>query len=134
MTVAVLLDETLYFERFSDLEQGSQLILSNVHLSTVHVLENGLDLGVLDVLEHDDGMTAWQLGEERLKVGGTRRQHHLMALHGGTAVAGESNIGERLILQEFIEHSQQIRTMVVPPKAILLRTATHDGKASVLAL
>lgn len=107
-------------------EQTWQLLLGDVDLPLVHVVEDGPDLLVLDVLEEDDGVLAVVLHEQLLEVRGARREEDLVALDGA-AVAGQGDVAERLGLQEVVEHREQVVAVVVPPQAEHLRQRVHLG-------
>ena len=113
-------DGTFDAESLCDFEERGQLFLGHVDLSAVHVLEDGPDLGVLDVLEDDDGVRAGVVQEQRLEVAGTGGQHHLVALDG-RPVDGQRDVSEGFRLKQLLEHRQQVRAVVVPAQAVLLR-------------
>lgn len=128
---AVLGVESLDFERFGGLEESADLLLSDAHLSPVDELENGLQFRQLDVFEDDDGMLLRRaqvqivVDEERLEVAGAGGQNDPVTLDGSTS-ARQRHIRQRFRLQQMIESSQQIRTVLIPAEAVLLlRTSTH---------
>ena len=106
-----------------------QLLLLNVDLSLVHVVQDGPDLLVLDVLEEDDGVLARVLHEELLEVGAACREDHLVAFDGG-AVAGQGHVAEGLGLQQVVQDRQQVVPVVVPSQAKHLGQRIHfrDGE------
>lgn len=118
--VVVLADQTFDLEGLGYLEQRLYLLLGDAHLALVHVLEDGLDLGVADVLEHDDRMSALQLREQTLEIRGAGGQHHFVALDEGAAFAGQRHVREVLIAELLAQHRQQVGLMVVPPQTELL--------------
>jgi hypothetical protein len=75
----MILNEALDLERLGRLEETRQLILSNIDLPFVHVLENGFDLRVENVLENHDGVTTVVFKEEALEVGGAGSENHFVA-------------------------------------------------------
>jgi len=122
---------SFYLQGLSDLEEACELVLGDVDLAPVHVLEDGLHIRVADVLEHDDRVGTGDLEEQRLEVGRTGGQHHLVALNGGT-FAGQRAVSERFTLQQLVEHGQQVGPVVVPAQAVLLRSAPHLAAAALL--
>ena len=112
-------------------EEGGDVLLLDVDLAAVHELEDGADLGVLDVLEDDDGVGTGVLQEQRLEVAGTGGQHHLVALDR-RAVDGQRHVGEGLRLQQLLEHRQQVRPVVVPAQAELLPSSRAAHPAVLL--
>jgi len=60
------------------------------------------------------------LEKERLEVGGTGGQHHLVALDR-SAVDGQRHVREGLRLQQLLEHGQQVAPVIVPAQTVLLR-------------
>lgn len=100
--------------------------MGNVDLPLVHVVEDGPDFAVLDVLEKDDGVFAAVLHEQGLEIGRARRQDHLVTLDGG-AVAGQGHVAKGLRLQQVVEDGQQVVAVVVPPQAKHLRQGVHLG-------
>ena len=103
-----------------------QLLLRHVDLALVHVVEDGADVVVLDVLEEDDRVVAHVLREQRLEVRGAGAEDDLVTLEAGP-VAGDSDVAEGLRLEEVVEDGEQVGAVVVPPEAELLRGRVHLG-------
>ena len=103
-----------------------QLLLRHVDLALVHVVEDGADVVVLDVLEEDDRVVAHVLREQRLEVRGAGAEDDLVTLEAG-AVAGDGDVAEGLRLEEVVEDGEQVGAVVVPPEAELLRGRVHLG-------
>jgi len=116
----VVLSETLHSQIFCHSQKGVQLLLSHIHLSLVHEVENREQLLVLDALEVEEGMLvgipAKDVPEERT----ASREDDLVSLHLGI-ITGESDIKEVLLLAEFSESDADVGLEVVPPQAKLLR-------------
>lgn len=120
----VLLHQALHLQHLRGLQQTAQLLVRHVHLAAIHVLQDRLDFRELDVLQHHDRVAALQVGEQALEVSRARDQDHLVALDGA-AVRGDGHVGEGLILQQLVEHVEEVRAMVVPAEAVLLRGSVH---------
>lgn len=60
------------------------------------------------------------LEKKRLEIGATSGQDHLVGFNG-MSIAGECHIHERFTLQQLIEDVRQVRLVVVPSEAELLR-------------
>ena len=115
----IVLKEALDSQGFGHFEERRKLLLGDVDLTPVHVLENGADLGVLDIFEDDDGMRAGILQEQRLEVRGTSGQHHLVAFDGSAAHC-QRHIRKGFRLKQLLKDGQQIGAMIVPAKTVLL--------------
>lgn len=96
------------------------MFLGHVDLTLVHEFDGGLQFRPFNVSHYHDWMLARVLEEERLKIGAARGQHHFMGFDG-VAIAGQCHVDEGLALQELIEDVGQIRLVVVPAEAELLR-------------
>lgn len=118
---SVLLYQPLDFESFSYLQEGCQLVLSHIHLSSVHVLQDGLNLCILDVLENDYWVATRQVSKQTLEVRRAGSQHHLVALNRSPSFTCKSYICECLILKQLVEYGQQVAAVIIPPQAVLLR-------------
>lgn len=97
----VLWVEALDFEGLGCLEEDSDLILSDGHLPAVDELEDGPQLGQLDVLEDDDGMAGTPVEavqEEGLEVAGRGGQDDAMALDA-RALAAERDVRQCLVVE-----------------------------------
>ena len=110
-------------EGFSGFKEGAHVFLSDADLTAVDELENGAQFGVLDVFEDDDGMRARVVKEQRPEVTGTSGQHDLVALDGSSS-HGQCYVGQCLRLEQLLEHTEKIGTVVVPAQAVLLTSAS----------
>lgn len=129
----VVLKESLDSQGFGHFEERRKLLLGDVDLTAVHVLEDGPDLGVLDVLEDDDGVRAGVLQEQRLEVGRASGQHHLVALDRSPA-DGQRHVRKGFRLQQLLENRQQIRAVIVPAQAILLAVVRQSSRRIVVVV
>lgn len=120
-----LLHKTLNFQCFSNLKQCSQLVLSNVHFSTIHVLKDCLHLWIFYILQHHNRMPARELREKGLEIWWACCQYHLVALNRSTTLTSQGHICKCLTAEEFVKHSKQIGSMVVPPETVLLCCTPH---------
>lgn len=118
--LAVYIGQSSDFEGLRNPEQRSDLFLRNVDLALVHKLDGRLELGPLDIPHNHDRMLAGILEKQRLEVRATSGQDHLVAFHR-VSIASQGDIDERLTLQKLIEHVRQIRLVIVPSQAELLR-------------
>lgn len=113
VVLTVHVRQSSHFERLGNLEQRSDLFLTNVDLSLVHELDDGLEFGPLDVLEDHYRVLARVVEEESLEVGTAGGQDHLVRLDG-VAVTGECDIDEGLALEKLVEDVGKVGLVVVP--------------------
>ena len=116
-------------EGFGGFEEGADVFLGDADLAAVDELEDGPQFCVLDVFEDDDGMGAGVLQEQRLEVGRTGGQDDLVALDRRPA-HGQRHVRQRLGLQQLLEDTQQVRSVVVPAQAVLLTTTTTGSDSA----
>ena len=95
------------------------MLLGDADLPAVDELENGPQFGVLDVFEDDDGVRARVIEEQRPEVAGTSGQNDFVTFDG-SAAHRQGDVGQRLRLEQLLEDVQQVGTVIVPPKTVLL--------------
>lgn len=92
----------------------------NVDFSFVHKLHKAFNVNILNILHYKDGILFFVLWENAFEVGTASREHYFVGLYC-SAFTGQSHITKGLPVQELREHCLEVRMMVPPSEAILLR-------------
>jgi len=111
--------QSFHLESLGSLEELGELVLSHIHLSGIHELQDGSQVLERNILQNDDGVFCWILFQKCLEVGAAGRQNHLVGL-GALPVAGDGHIRERLLVPEVLEAGHHVGLEVVPSQAKLL--------------
>merc|ERR1719348_968266 len=111
--------QTLDLEPLCSLEELWELILSNIHLPSVHELKNGSEMGKGHVLEDDDGVLGRVLLQQSLEVGAASREDHLVSL-AALPLTGNGHVCEGLLIPQVLEGGHHVGLEVIPPQAELL--------------
>ena len=73
---------------------------------------------------------AWQLVKQSLEIRRACSQHDFVTLDRPTVIDSKGDIGECRVVQQLLEDIQQVRAMIVPSEAVLLRSR-HDVQGGV---
>ena len=119
------LSQSLDFQPLSSLQKCRQLILGNIHLASVHELQDGRQMGEGDVFEDDDGVLGGVLLQQSFEVGAAGRENHLVSL-GALAVTGEGHVTEGLLVPQVLEGGHHVGLEVVPAETELLLVIHYD--------
>ena len=87
--------ESLDFESLSSLQKCRQLVLGYIHLTSVHELQDGGQMGEGDVFEDNDGMLGRVLLQQGLEVGTAGGEDHLVSLAALAVAFTERKINNR---------------------------------------
>merc|ERR1712001_33229 len=113
------LSQSLDFQPLSSLQKCRQLILGNIHLASVHELQDGRQMGEGDVFEDNYGMLGRVLFQQGLEVGTTGGEDHLVSLAALT-IAGNRHVTEGLLIPQVFEGGHHVGLEVVPSQTELL--------------
>merc|ERR1719206_635035 len=113
------LRQPLDLQLLGSLEEGGQLLLGHVHLSSIHELEDGSEVRKGDILEYDDRVLGGVLLQQVLEVGRAGAQDHLVSFRVLT-LGSDGHITEALLVPEVLEGGDHVGLEVIPPKTELL--------------
>ena len=112
-------------EPLCSLEELGELVLGNVHLPSVHELENSREVVEWDIFQDDDWVFGWVLLQQVLEVGAAGAEDHLVGL-GVLPLRGDGDVTEGLVSAEILERGHHVSLEVVPPEAkLLIITGSH---------
>jgi len=117
--VALYLSQPLDLQPLSSFEKCRQIILGNVHLSSVHKLENWLKVGEWNVLQDDDWVLWWVVLQKRFEVRTASWQNHFVRLTG-LAITSKCYIRETPLCPEVFEACHNIWLEIIPSETKLL--------------
>ena len=115
------LGQSLHLQPLGRLEKCRQLVLSDVHLASVHELQDGGQVGEGDVFENDYGMLGRVLLQQGLEVGATGGEDHLVRLAALT-IAGNRHVTEGLLIPQVFEGGHHVGLEIIPAETELLVT------------
>lgn len=96
----------------------------HIYLALIHKIQQALDILELAVTHHNNRFflhTA--IGQDRIKVGAARTQHHTMCLQS-LSFASNGHIAKTATIEQLCKHVLQITVVELPAQAILL--GCHD--------
>lgn len=76
--VLIYFGQALYPQGLGDSQESGQSILIDAHFTTIHEIQEATHVHIWNILENDYRVLVRVSNEQGLKVGATRRQHHLM--------------------------------------------------------